>query len=531
MASSDAYLRWLSGRYQAGRISRREFLGCAAAAGMLAAATTALPGLARAEQPKRGGRLVIGSRHGSTTDATDPAVLINGFQWMLAFAFSETLTEYLPDGTIGPVLAESWESSDAKAWSFKLRKGVQFHNGKTVTPEDIIASINHHRGDDSKSFVKPIASQIEDIKADGPDAILITLKTGNADFPISLNTPGFTIFPAADGKIDWQSRNGTGGYVIKDLNPGVHAHLERNPNYWRTDRAFADQVTLLTIADPAARLNALVTGDALAIDDVDLKTVELLKRRPEIEVEELTGPLHYAFSMRTDVAPFNNVDVRKALKFALDREEFLAKIMLGHGTVANDNPIGPSYRYYAADLEKNSYDPEKAKFHLKQAGMDTLKVDLSAADAAFAGAVDAAVLYQQSAAKAGIEINLVREPNDGYWDNVWMKKSFLAVYWGGYPTESEMFSVGYAPGAAWNDTFWTQERFEALRLQAQSELDDAKRREMYREMQAIVRDEGGMAATCFANYVTARHKSVQHGPMAANNAMDGRRAIERWWIA
>jgi len=160
-----------------------------------------------------------------------------------------------------------------------------------------------------------------------------------------------------------------------------------------------------------------------------------------------------------------------------------------------------------------------------------LTVDLSAADSAFAGAVDAVQLYQASAAKAGININVVRESNDGYWSDVWMKKPWAASYWGGYSTEDAMFTTGYSTGAAWNDTFWSNEQFEQLLVQSRAELDEAKRADMYREMQILVRDEGGVIAPMFANSVMARNDKVGHGDLSWIRPADGRRILERWWVA
>lgn len=506
--------------------NRREVLQLSAAAG----AASLFGRSARADSPKRGGRMILASKHGSTTDSTDPGLLTNGFQWYVAFAFTSTLTEVLADGSIGPALAESWDTSDARIWKFKLRRGVSFHDGKALTVEDVIASLNHHRAPSSTSFVKPIADQIVALKADGADSIVIELAEANADLPASLNTPGFTIYPASGEGIDWQSRNGTGGYLLRDYQPGVRAYLERNPNYWRDDRAFADEVEILCISDATARINALISGQVHAVDEIDLKTAMLLQRQAGIVIEEAPGPRHYSFPMRTDVAPFDDVHVRLALKHAIDRQEILNKILLGHGSLGNDTPIGPSYAYHAADIEQHAYDPDKAKFHLKKAGLSRLNVDLSTAEAAFAGATDAAVLFSEQARQADIDINVVREPDDGYWDNIWTKKPFCAAYWGGYPTESEMFAIGYAPGAAWNDTFWTEPRFESLRLEAAAELDPSRRRDIYRDMQTIVRDDGGALVFAFANYVMARNQSVMHGTLATNNNFDGSRIVERWWV-
>lgn len=529
----NAQLTWLTGQLSSGGISRRAFLGQAAVLGLTLATASSLASRAvLAAGPRQGGRMKLAMAHGATSDTLDPATLVNGYQWTLAYAMRNALTTVVAGGDIAPSLAETWDSSpDAKVWTFFLRPGVEFHNGKSLTTEDVIASVNHHRTEDTTSFLKPIAAAIESIESDGDRQVVFTLKAGNADFPFALASAGFTICPAnADGSIDWQSGQGTGGYVLKEYEPGVRATLERFPNFWTDALAHADSVDFLTIHDAAARTNALMTGEVHAIDQVDLKTASMLARRDGLKVEETEGPLHFVFPMRTDTAPFDSKDVRLALKYAIDREELLRKILRGHGSIGNDQPIGPSYRFHANDLTPHGYDPDKAKHHLKQAGMEGLSVPLYVAESAFPGAVDAAVLYKEHAAKAGIEIDVVREPNDGYWSNVWMKKPWCASYWGGYTTESEMFTTGYSPGAAWNDTFWQDERFSKLMAEAQAELDNDKRREMYREMQTIVSNDGGALIPLFANDVLARSDQIAHGPLAADRGFDGRHIIERWWL-
>ncbi len=274
----------------------------------------------------------------------------------------------------------------------------------------------------------------------------------------------------------------------------------------------------------------LYTGKVHVIDQVDPKTTHLLAKRPGVHVEESTGPLHYTFPMLMDIPPFNDNNVRLAIKYALDREKMLQLILKGHGTVGKDNPIGPSYRYYNKELTPFPYDPEKAKFHLKKAGLNDISVKLSAADAAFAGAVDAAVLFKEHAAKAGINIDVVRESNDGYWSSVWIKKPWCACYWAGYATEDMIFSTGYSPGAAWNDTHWDNAEFNKLLVQARAELDEAKRRVMYEEMQLLLRDQGGSVVPMFANAIDARTDKVAHGKVSGIAAFDGRRIIERWWL-
>lgn len=528
----DKHAQWLIGEVQNGRMSRREFIGRTGALGMALTVSTSLFNQAHAATPNKGGHMRLAMGHGATSDTLDPAKIENGLQWVATFGVANTLTELDAGGNLVPSLATEWEASpDAKVWTFKLRKGVEFHNGKTMTSEDVIASINFHRGEDTKSVGKPIMAAVKSIKADGPNTVVIELTGGNADFPSAFNAATFTIYPAKDNTIDWQA-GGSGGYKLKKEDPGVRYDFERFANYWKEGRAHADTIELLTIADSTARNNALITGSVDAIDQVDLKTIPLMKRKPGITVEEGAGPLHYTFPMQTKVAPFDNPDVRKALKFAVNREELVEKILVGHGVIGNDHPLGPTYPYYAPadDIGQTAYDPDKAKHHMKKSGLGDITIDLSAADAAFAGALDAAQLIQASAAKAGININVVREANDGYWSKVWLKKPWCACYWGGYPTADAMFTTGYAKGASWNDTQWDDPRFNELLVAARAELDTTKRGEMYREMQIILRDDGGVIVPMFANAVTAKNDKIAHGDVSWFKAFDGRRILERWWM-
>ena len=512
-------------------ITRRRFMERALALGATTALATTLANNAFAA-PKKGGRLRLGLGHGSTTDSMNPATFENLYMQVVGSAARSNLMEVGQNGDLVPELAESFDvSDDAKTWKFNLRKGAEFHNGKTVDSGDVVASINHHRGKDSKSAAKSLLEPIVEMKADGKNAVAITLKEGNADFPFLLSDYHIAIMPASGDTVDWKSGTGTGAYKLERYEPGVRTTLKRNPNYYKSGFGHFDEVEVITIADVAARTNALTTGEIDAMDRVDLKTAHLLKRRKGVKIVETSGTQHYTFTMRADTPPFDNNDVRLALKYAVDREAILKTVLRGHGVLGNDHPIGQSNQYHASGLPQRAYDPDKAKHHLKKAGMDSLSVDLSAADAAFAGAVDAAVLYKEHAAKAGININVVREPNDGYWANVWMKKPYCAVYWGGRPTEDWMFSTAYSADAAWNDSFWKHDKFNQLLLAARAQLDEKKRRGIYEEMQGIVSNEGGVLVPMFANYVMGLSDKIGHGQMAANWSMDGFKCTERWWFA
>jgi len=512
-----------------GMLDRRGFLKTTAATAMAAS----LPMGGAMAAPKRGGHLRIGKGHGQTTDTLNPGTWENGNTIGASFAIHGRLTEVAADGSVAPELAESWEASaDASEWTVKLRQGVTFHSGKSVTAEDVVASINFHRGEGSTSAAGPIVAPITEMVIQGDDTILFKLDGGNADFPFILTDYHLTIHPAKGDSIDWQSGDGCGSYILKNFSPGVSTTMERNPNHWRDTVGFFDSIEMLALVDLNARTTALVSGDVDVIDRLDLKTVGLLGRDKNVNIQSVSGTAHYTIPMNSGVGPFDDNNVRQALKYGINREELVEKILFGYGSVGNDHPIGAGQRYYNSELEQKTYDPDKSKWHLKEAGLDSLSIELSSSDAAFGGAVDAAVLYQASAAAGGIEINVIREPNDGYWSDVWMKKNMVFSYWSGRPVEDQMFATAYKCGASWNESFWCNDRFDELMVKARAELDEDKRRAMYWEMQDLCANQGGSVIPMFNDYVFAVNKKIAlPETMGTNWDLDGERWAERWSFA
>jgi peptide/nickel transport system substrate-binding protein len=450
----------------------------------------------------------------------------------LLYTTTSQLTEVSSSGKLVPLLADNWEgSSGATQWTFQLKKGVEFHNGKPLTADDVIASIARHAGPNSHSTLKVFADQIVEMKKDGDYTVTFRLTQGNADFPVILSASRFGILPSKDGKVDL-SGVGSGAYALEEINLGQNAKLKRNPNYFMPDRAWFDSAEIVVIADSTARQNALATGAVQFIDSVPPQTAHLLEGTPNVKIIDVPGYQHYNFPMRTDMPPFNDNNVRMALKLAMNREEILAKVLQNHGTLGNDHPIARSMEYYDNELSQRSYDPDKAKFYLNKAGLQNLKLEIAAANGIWAGAVDACVLYSAQAAKAGITITPKTVPDDGFWDNVWMKVPWCTATWSGRPTADWMFSEAYAAGATWNDTYWRNDRFNELLKAARAELDSGKRRSMYFEMQSIVRDDGGALIPLFANYVMGHSDKLAHPDVVAGNwEFDGYKLLERWWYA
>jgi len=531
MTDFEMKLKQVAKAVSQGKLSRRDFMSFAMSVGITAAAANTMFATAARAEAKKGGIFKAAVGHGQTTDSLDPATWSNGFTFGFGKSFmGAPLVQVDSKNVAQPHVAESFEPADgAKKWIFKIRKGITFHDGRTLTAEDVVNTLNYHIGPDSKSPAKSVLSSVTGVKSDGPDTVVIDLTGGNADFPFLLSDYHLSIYPSKDGKIDWEKGIGAGPYSIKSFEPGVKIVGERNPNYFKD--TWFDGVELLSIVDTAARTNAYLAGEVHFIDRADLKTIDMLKTAPETELYNVSGFAHYTAPMHCDAAPFSDVNVRLAIKHAINRQELVDKILFGYGTPGNDNPISTAMKFSINPEPIHTYDPDKAKSYLKKAGMDSLKVDISTSDAAFSGAVDAALLMQESARAAGIEINVVREPNDSYWDNVWLKKPWSMCYWGGRPVADMFMSVSLAADAAWNDTHWKNPRFNELLLAARAETDETKRAAQYAECQQLVHDDGGQIVLMFNNYVGAISTKIGHNEYNSDFDHDGGYMYERWWMA
>ena len=515
----------------AGRsVSRRKFMQASGALGVAGAVPELFLGSVAYAAPVKGGHLTVAMPHGSSTDSMDPTVLVSGHSIMMFYTIHSCLTEITPDGQLLPMLAESFESgADPTEWIFKLRSGVTYHNGKSVTSDDVIASLNRHRGEQSASSMKAFIEDVDSITKDGDLVVKFKLKNPSVDFPVVLSDSVLSILPSKDGKVE-AFDVGCGAYILDGFEPGQYSKYKRNPDHFLSDRAYLDTAELLTIADSTARQNALVTGEIDVCGNIDQTTAERLGRNENVNILNVTSTKHYTFPMRTDLAPFDNNDVRMALKLSIDRDAVLETVLGGYGSLGNDHPISPANRYYNHELEQRVYDPEKAKWHLKQAGMSNLKVELSASDSLYRGCVDTVVLYSEHAKASGIELVPKQVPDDGYWSDVWLKHPWCSSFWSGRPTEDWMFTQGYSAESNWNESYWKNDRFNELLVAARSELDEDKRRDMYWEMQAITRDDCGSVIHAFANHVSGVRTSVGVPEQVAGNwDYDGYKLFLRWW--
>jgi peptide/nickel transport system substrate-binding protein len=479
------------------------------------------------DAPKRGGTLKLALGGASSTDSLDPSTTQNSMGTVLNRLTYSTLVEVDATGKLLPELAKSWSANaGADQWTFALQDGVRFHDGKPLTAGDVVYSINRHLSKESTSGAKPLLAAVTRLEAAGNGTVVFTLNGGNADFPYVLGDYHLGIVP--DGFTDWNNAIGTGPFMLKSFDPGVRIRFERNPHYFRDGRPYVDAVEILAVNDGTARLSALQSGSADVVNRVETRIATQLSQYPDVDVIVSPSRTHYCFVMDTRVAPFSDPKVRLALKYAIDRKTILKNVLAGYGSIGNDQSIPEGDPFYAA-LPQHEYQPDKARALLKEAGHENLSIELSAADGAFAGAVDMAVLFADSAKAAGIDVTVKREADDSYWDVIWMKKPFYMSWFGGRPTADMMLTLAYQSGSSWNDTFFSDARFDELLGAARVSQDEEKRRAMYAEMQRIVWEKGGYLIPVFANTIDACTSRV-HGlkPNINSELMAGRLGEYVW---
>jgi peptide/nickel transport system substrate-binding protein len=279
----------------------------------------------------------------------------------------------------------------------------------------------------------------------------------------------------------------------------------------------------------ASLSSGLLSGQFHVIQPVDPKTAARLNEAPGVQVLSVPGGSNVTMPMHADKAPFNDVDFRQAMKYAVDRQEMIDKIFFGHASLANDHPVAPFDPFFNADIPQRSYEPDRAKFHLRKAGYDGEEIVIHASDAAFPGALGAGSLYAENAKRAGVNLSVKREPIDGYWSDVWSKVPFCYCYWGARPTPDLILSLAYICGAAWGDTNWCDDQFTQLVAAARVELDHAKRRQMYGDAQMILHERGATVVPVFQNLVHGVRDEIDTGgAVLGAQPFDTFRMFEKW---
>lgn len=495
-------------------ISRRQAMALLMGAGLTAAASGSIlagAGKAVAATPRRGGKIRAAMTQHGPSDTLDPQLFTSSIDFMRGRAHFNNLVQ-LDDRLVPqPELAQEFSANaDATEWTFRLRDGVEFHDGSKLTADDVIWSMNRHMGENSKSKVKVLVADVAEWRKVDGTTVKAILSAPNADLPAILGTHHFKILKADTA--DFQAPVGTGPFKLVEFKPGIRSLHERNDNYWRSG-AHVDEIELFAITDGTARVNALLAGDVEMISNLDPKAIDLVKSREGVEVWSVPSGSYPCIVCRLDTEPGNNPDFVMALKYLQRRDYIVDAVLKGQGTLGNDQPINAAYPDHCAELALRPFDADRAKHHLQKSGITSAEIQVAEISN---GVTDMVLVLQQEAQKIGLDLQVKRVPNDGYWGSVWMKTPMHVGDWNMRPTATIMLSIAFSPEANWNESNWRSERMGALLKEARATTDKAKMAELQCEMQRLVSEESGVIIPVHKNSVdglSSRVKGMSRNPL------------------
>jgi peptide/nickel transport system substrate-binding protein len=464
-------------------------------------------------KPKAGGSFRLGVTGGGAKDIMDgqnivtkpdQARLVSAWETLLTFDENYQLTT---DG-----LAESVTPDNPKQYTIKLRQGIHFHNGKEMTADDVIYSLRRIGGKENglTGYAATATMDLAGLKKVDNYTVQLPLKSADSTVPQTLASYTFGIVPVGYTafKGDVATQIGTGPYKLKSFTPGQQSVHEKNTDYWRDGQPYFDQLTITDFASATAQVNALLGGQIDAMTDVPPSQVNVIKARGMKALISKTGgwvPL----CMAIDMPPFDDPQVRQAMRLIVDREAMIKQIASGYGFLGNDL-YAPFDEGYAKDLPQRHRDIDKAKSLLKAAGKEGLNVDLHTTPGA-AGMVELATVFATQAKDAGVTINVKNDPN--YYGNSYLKLAFSVDFWG---TRAYLNQVqqGSLPSSPYNETHWppksgTGSDFESLYNQALAATDASKRIEIEHQMQQYEYDLGGYIIPFFGNLIDGYSPKVQ----------------------
>jgi peptide/nickel transport system substrate-binding protein len=493
------------------RPSRRDILKLGMAAGVAGlsglAGCGAVPGKPDQSAPQqRGGVYSHGATGGGLKDTLEPYFPVTNPDIARCMQLYEPLLRWNANYEIEPSVAESaTPNGDNTQWTLKLRDGVEFHNGKTLTAEDVMFSLGKvtdpkKPGSGGTELAKIL--ELKNSKIVDPKTILLQLNSPYAVLDQLLAEYTVGILPT---DFDVSDPVGTGPFKFNRFVPGQLSQFDRHDNYW-DGPPFVDQLIIYDFADDAAKVNALLAGQVQSIDNLPnylAGTIEPQGASPLISESGAWVP----FTMRVDVAPFSDVRVRQALRLIVDRQQMIDQALNGFGILGNDmySPFDPAY---AKDLPQRMQDIDQAKSLLKQAGQSDLDVELVTSSAVGAGAVESANLFVEQARKAGVTVRLTKADANTFYGDRYLSWNFAQDFWNtrNYVPQVAVCAV---KGGVYNETHFDDPTFNALINQAKGEPDEAKRNQLLHDAQKIEYDTGGFIIWGFKRQLDAYSNLVQ----------------------
>lgn len=412
------------------------------------------------------------------------------------------------DGKPAPDLATSWTSNpNATEWTFKLRSGVRFHNGRPFTATDAAYSLRRVQDPKLDSPARAAISMISRIDVVDPTTLKLTLSGPFADLPLVLTDYRLMMIPDGSGETIKTTGIGTGPFKVEKFDAQGTTVLVANTDYFEGAPGVA-RMEIIGIPDAQARFQALMGRQIDMMQGLSSQQRTLLSRMPGFSVQDIPTGNWRGIVLRADMKPFDDVRVRRAIRLAVDRKGMLNLAAGGAGTVGCDTPVGPRDQYRST----KTCDPDiaRAKALLAEAGYPgglDMELNVATIEAVWPAMAEA---FQQQVAAAGVRVKIVQVPTDGYWNQVWMKRPATMTRWNDRPADGMLNEI-YRSGQRWNESGLRDAKLDATLDAARSELNFDRRRAKYIEAQDLIWENGSTIVGFHVNLlvgVAARVKDL-----------------------
>jgi len=522
----------------AGRIDRRAFLRHASRLGVglpLLSVLAAATGIAFASRSAAAGgtvgggvvRAAVAMPHG----AIDPIRVNDSGSYQLIFQVAEFLCVTEPDLTLKPVLAESWShNSDGSVWTFRLRRGVKFHNGVEMRAEDVVASFDRLSDPGSVSnalsVFRGLLSKGGTRKVDDY-AVAFHLDTPNGNFPYSVSIDNYNavILPANYHGNYESDFMGTGPFRLESYRPRQGATLVRNPDYWGP-KALPDRIEFKFYSDIQPRLLALQAGEVDMLDAIPVVMSPAIGANPDIRIMRVRSANHRQLHMRCDLAPFTDKRVRQALALSLDRKKLVDGLCRGMAAMGNDSQFAPLYPSTDPTVPQRDQNIAKAKQLMAAAGVPA-GFDITLTTEHYTDIPEYAQLVQNFAKAIGIKISLKVETQALYYgksipgQSDWLDSAVGITDYAHRGVPNTLLGNPLLSNGAWNAAHFKSEAYDALVPRYLKALDLQAQRSAAGDIQRLLLDETPLIIGYFPDLLVPVRKGVAGlVPIAAGLLLD-----------
>ncbi|NLE96382.1 MAG: ABC transporter substrate-binding protein [Propionibacterium sp.] len=491
-------------------------LSLAGAACTSADGPVALPQDAARGEPSQGGTLRIARPANSRAETLHPAASLSAYEYL--GALYNRLVKLDEAGVPVPDLATDWEvSDDAMLWTFRMRDGVEFHDGRPFTASDaaytLAQILDPDLGSPQLGVLAPVMSA-SGLRVQDPTTLVIELDSPHSDLPSLLSAYQCYVIPDGSGGEIGATGIGTGPFRLDTFRAGGRGRVLAYDDHF-AGRPVVDEIEFYSVQDTQARTNALIAGQVhlLSQSNLDFASAQVVEASAKATIARVENGQWYTIPTLATSPEFSDVRIRKALKLAYDPARILAVAAQGNGVIGNDNPVLPTDAAYL-DLP-HERDPDRARALLAEAGHPngfSFDLSTSALDPVF---TPMAVSFANTVRDAGFDVSVRNESADSYYTEVWMQKPAMVTYWfTGRPVDQLLNQI-FRSGSSYNESAWSNEQFDSVLDAARAEVDPDRRIQHYQDAQRLIVEEGATITPMFADRLVGISRDVvnyhEHG--------------------